>query len=497
MKLTVLVPSEEYKSYAGARIRYGRLAPELETRGIHITLEDIATFDPRKDGFDALLISKCHDSRSLVAAAASRQRGRLVGVDLFDDYFSQSSDSRLTRFRSWLTQLVPLSDFAWCSTRPMADMVASYRAELPVHVVNDPGSQFSTSDLADVLKSKLRATVDGKLMRLAWFGVGDNPHFRVGLSDLAAFAGMLRPTASAGFDARLTVLTNPRSLSAEGLELIAGLPIRTEIEEWSEAREQSLLAEAFACFLPVNAQRFSAAKSLNRAVTALSAGCQVVSAGYPLYEQLDRFIYRDFPTLLRDLSKNALRHSTARVDEYARRMDEIASPSNEAARIAEFLEGLTPVPAAGDLPLVIIHGQATNGAAHKSVKALKGLSVASPYCAAAMSFDVLFRGEPDRLVMLVSDSAAARLNPRMRDRATASIALSDKKFRVVAEPGQSGSESARLREGWHNAALSYQIGTYGPTMARMREQLEQAFGPCRIIVSESSQLPFSPTLGSA
>lgn len=494
MKLKVLIPSEEYKSYAGARIRYGRLAPELEKLGVQLSLDDIAAFEPRKDRFDALLISKCHDSRSLVAAAAARQRGRLVGVDLFDDYFSQTSDSRLTRFRTWLRQLLPLCDFALCSTGSMAGVVEQYRAGLPVHVANDPGIHASTTQLAELLRSKVRKARDGQILRFAWFGVGDNPYFRVGVSDLAAFSSMLRSIAAAGFEARLSILTNPRSLTAEGLALLTALPILAEIAEWTEDREQSLLAEAFACFLPVNAQRFSAAKSLNRAVTALSAGCQVISAGYPLYEQLGAFVYRDTATLLDDLAKNSLRHSVARIEEYEQLMDQLASPQREAAGIAQFLGRLEPSPAT-DLPLVLVHGLSTNGAAHKAVQVLKGLSVASPFCPAPLGFDVLFRGDPDRLTMFVSDAAASRLNPKVRELAGTTATISDRKYWVLREPNDGGVASTP--DAWHGAPLSFQIGAYGPVMARMAERLEQSFGPCRILISESSQLPFSPNLGLA
>ncbi len=120
MKLSVLVPSAEYKSYAGSRIRYGRIAPALEPHGIELALEDIGEFNPLTADCDALIVSKCHDARSLVIAAILSDRGRLVGVDLFDDYFSQASDSRLSRLRNWLGQLLPGCDFALCSAAAMA-----------------------------------------------------------------------------------------------------------------------------------------------------------------------------------------------------------------------------------------------------------------------------------------------------------------------------------------------------------------------------------------
>jgi hypothetical protein len=207
---------------------------------------------------------------------------------------------------------------------------------------------------------------------------------------------------------------------------------------------------------------------------------------------LSGFIYRDTAALLEDLAKNSLRHSPARIEEFEQLMDDLASPRREAAGIVEFLGKIQPAPAA-DLPLILVHGQSTNGAAHKAVQALKGLSVASPYCSAPMGFDVMFRGEPDRLTMLVSDAVASQLKADVRARAGASTTISDKKFWVVP----ASTDSADRSDTWHGARLPFQIGTYGPVMARIADRLEQSFGPCRILISETSQLPFSPNLGLA
>jgi hypothetical protein len=491
MNIRVLIPSEEYRAYAGARIRYGRLAAELQECGIALTLQDIGEFAPEHETTDALLISKCHDARALVAAAAAYQRGQLVGVDLFDDYFSQTGDSRLVRYRNWLKQLLGTAHFALCSTPALAEVVEAFRPSLPVHVVNDPAVDLRMDDIAQLLASKLATTRNELTIRLAWFGVGDNPHFKVGLSDLAAYSDMLHRLTRSGFDVELSVLTNARALTAENLAMIGQLPVRTQVHEWTEQREKELLADAFACFLPVNAQRFSSAKSLNRAVTALSGACQVISAGHPLYATLGDLIYRDPDKFLSDLARGSMQHSSAGIGRFQATVDAVASPSAEAAKIAEFLADLDPSPLGDAGPVALVHGYATSGAAHKSVRALKGLSVASPYCAAKLNFDVIFRAADARLLMLMSDHAAKLLPPSVRKTLEPVRSNKDHKLWVVPKAGNPDAELAYEDAKWHSKPLPFQLATYQRTMTEIGERLQGLFGPCRLFLSESSPLPFS------
>ena len=455
--------------------------------GITLTLEDISEFAPERADYEALLISKCHDARALVAAAAARVRGQAVGIDLFDDYFSQTADSRLMRYRTWLKQLLEICDFALCSTPTLRAVVETYRSDLPVHVVNDPAPDDDVAQLPDVLESKLARTRDGLSLRLLWFGVGDNPHFTVGLGDLAAYSVMLRRLSASGMDVELTILTNDRSLTADGLALVRQIPVRTRVEEWTQSREREFLRDAFACFLPVNGQRFSAAKSLNRAVTALSAGCQVISAGYPLYAALGNLVYRDAESFVGDLAQGTMKHSPATIEKYELKIDEIASAAREASGVARFLQQLDPAPREKSETLVLVHGQATNGAAHKAARALHGLSVGSPYCAAKLGFDIIFRAHRGRSVMLLTDGAAKRLKPGLMVRSARTAP--EGRLSMLCEPDQADSEVAMDFPQYHAAPLPFQIATYGQTMARIRERLERALGPCRVFISESSPLP--------
>lgn len=492
MKLTVLVPSEEYKNYAGTRIRYGRIGPELTSRGINLSIEAIASFDPVRSNCEMLLISKCHDARSLVIAAYLKDRGVLVGPDLFDDYFSDPIDSRLISYRAWLIQLAELSDFAICSTEAMADVVRTIRGRLPVHVMNDPGPCFDVDAMGSKLARKLASTLEQSTLRVAWYGVGDNPYFPVGLEDLSAFSSVLAELRRSSLDIRLTVLTNKRALSAHGLSLIEQLPVRSEVREWTEVAERELLAESFLAFLPVSAQPFSRAKSLNRAVTALSSGCQVLSAGYPLYGSLDAFLYRDPLQLVFDLERREMRFSPTKVVDYVETVGSLASRGEEAAKLARFLSDIAPV--AGltvPAPIMLVHGSSTREEAHGSVKSVGGLSIASPYTSAQFDFDVVFRGSPAGIEMLVARQAAPRLLSSVKAQLGRGERHHGKLYLPLKQSRPRSVSGGPPRLEWFNRSDAFQLATYRATMDFVGRQLEGAFGPGRIFVSEQSRLPFS------
>jgi hypothetical protein len=488
MKTVVLVPSPEYRHYAGARIRYGRIAPALEQGGSSLVLQDLGDFAPERAEADVFIVSKCYDSRALVAAAVLAERGCLVGIDVFDDYFSQLGDSRLSRYHIWLSQILRSCSFALCSTDAMKRVVEQYQPQLPIHVMNDPGPAFDEQKLAQTLRLKSLHVREMREMIVAWFGNGDNPYFPVGLHDLAAFSSSLRELSRSGLDVQLRILTNSRALTADGLALVKSLPVPATIAEWSEDAEKDLLAEAFLAFLPVNFQPFSAAKSLNRAITALGAGCQVLSDGFPLYRAIDTLVYRDPNSLLQDIEDQSLRHSPDHIGEYQRLIERIASRTTEAGRLADFLSVLGRPTASSDT-LVLLHGHASSGAAHKLVHSAGGLSVASPYCSARLGFDVVFQGRRDGLAMFVSEKAAKRLLPVQHSRLRPGSLVDGKRFMELAKTGTAAAAGESLS--WSEAPLPFQLATYGESMRSISTRLTEAFGPCKILVSEMSPLPFS------
>lgn len=488
MKIVVLIPAADFHGSAGARIRYGRIGAALAEHGWRLTLQDIALFDANAGTANVVLVGKCYDARSLVAAELAARRGAVVGVDLFDDYFSQTAESGLGRFRTWLRQMLSIASFATCSTRVLADVVQAYRPGLPIHVVNDPAPETNYEDLPGLLaRKRAEATADRRL-RLCWFGVGDNPHFTVGLSDIAAFADRLKRLASGSFSVQLSILTNSRALNQHGLTSIAGLPLPTSVAEWSQKAEAEVLRESFACFLPVNAQQFGTAKSLNRAITALCAGCQVLSVGNPIYKPLDRLIYRDPDQLLDDLSRERLRLGIHSVEELRSTVSNVASPSNEAASLANFLAGLLKAPRAPaprSEPLVLVHGAATSATAHALVQSAGGLSIGTPFCTVPLEFDAMFTARAGSApVLIVSRRALSRVAPALRRSAKRIGRIGRRKF------WQLGDDSGEATFDWTEPQLALQIALYEPMMRSIFDQLDTAFGSGRKILSENSSLPF-------
>jgi len=490
MKLVVVIPSLDYKANAGARIRYGRLVKGLAARDISFTMEPISSFDPAKIECDAVVFSKCHDARAPICAHVLSQRDIPVGVDVFDDYFSQSADSRLNRLRSWLSEMLGECTFALASTPATADLVLRYAPSLPVHILNDPAPAFDEAQLAQRLHDKRSEAIASGRLKIAWFGMGDNPHFAVGLRDLSAFAPALSSLSAGPFAVELAILTNRRSLDAAGLERITSLPVSVTVEIWSEEREASLLDESLVAFLPVNANRFSRAKSMNRAVTALAAGCQLLSAGYPLYAPLAPLVYRDSNELLGHLAGDALRLSPATLELMRERFDCLASAEREIDRLLPFLAQLGErpgVPAQARETICLVHGMETNVAGHDLVESVGGLSVASPFCTAPFEFDAIVETRSDGdLVLLVASKALRRLAPAARKTGSKPVRIKGRKYWEVSSPPRTTQDLPPPHEG----PMPLQLALYPSVMDRVRHLLIQFFDADRTVTSELSVLPF-------
>lgn len=393
MKLCVLIPGAEYRHNAGARIRYLRLAEPLRKLGV--TLELVPVKDALRTGLldgDVYLASKCFDTTALMVMAMAHRQGKLVGVDLFDDYFSHADDPRFVRMRAWLQQAACFSSFMLASTPAMARISHSFAPDLPVHVLNDPFTRFDLEQIRSRLDSKRQALRDGSPFRISWFGMGDNPLFPVGLSDLVAFCDELAPLRTDRTGVHLHISTNLRAMKGETLAALRQLPLPYRLSEWSETAEAELLERSDAVFIPVNAQPFSIAKSLNRAITALTAGTQVLSSGYPLYTPLEPFIYRDATSLLNDELQGAARLRPQTLQPLQTLLAEVADPLREANAIAAFLQGLPRRSQQDPKPqCIVVHGRDSSAACHELARDNGFISLGTPVSPSKFDYDVVVR----------------------------------------------------------------------------------------------------------
>jgi hypothetical protein len=422
MRLCVIVPNQNYLEGAGYRIRYARMREHLEKLGL--VLESRIAGEFRKTDkleHDAYLLSKGYDMRNLAVAHWIKASGRPLGVDLFDDYFSQIGHPRLIQQREWLRSLAGLLDFVLCSTPRMLEVAAAYVPGRPLHLMNDAFGSFDAAAIADTVERNLERARLTRKLSIGWFGVGDNPVFDVGLNDLVAFAPELKKLQWDGLTPHLSILTNARAMSPGRLALLRSLPLSFDLEEWSEERETALIASSLVCFLPVSGQLFSIAKSLNRAVSTLTGGAQVLSAGFPLYERLGEFIYRDPLELVSHLKSGQLRMRRESLPALRQKFLECADPSEEASRLSEFIRSLIATPDRGRITpnmFGVLHGQRAVGETHKFVQGLGQLSIAGPLTTGALNFDIAIVEGSDGLSfdMEVAPVVMKALDPAARER---------------------------------------------------------------------------------
>ena len=417
MRICVLVPSEDHLVTAGVRIRYQRIGAILKSKGHTLEVSVIDTVQPQSKQLASIyLLCKCHDARSLVLAAELRSRGVHLGADFFDDYYSQGGDSRFVYIREWLRDIAHLLTFALSSTPLMLDTLRTLRPDLPSHMMNDPFDAFDEGSLGRMIDIKMERARATRRLDIGWFGIGDNPHFPVGLSDLKDFGGALEAFNSCGFSPRLSILTNRRALTSDRLELLSRLPLPWRLEEWSEAGERQLVAESYVCFLPVNAQRFSTVKSLNRCVTALAGGAQVLSTGYPLYRSLGDFVYHNAADVVADLRFGTPKLRAESLAPLLNLLHHHADPHEEANRLEVFLENLPdPTTARPAKPsLAVIHGRLSTSLVHKLTQRLGHLSVTGPWNNAPLNYDVRIAPLPGGAepAIQLSDKAVKRLDPQ-------------------------------------------------------------------------------------
>lgn len=391
MRLLFLVPMNIHKVTAGSRIRYDRLGGAGGPFDVVVkSLEELTAAD--LDSCDVYVFSKTYSAEAIALALRLRQRGKIVGIDLFDDYFSQTSDPRLSRFRTWLSCIAGVCDFALCSTHVMRRLLESYAPSLPVHVVPDPFPEIDPSVLARTAAAKVERAKRERAIDVVWYGNGSNPFFSVGLSDVAAFSWSLADLASGSFDVRLKILTDQASQTADNLVRLGKLPVRHHLETWSLDAEQESLEQALVSFIPVNGQSFSRAKSFNRALTAISAGTQVLSPGFPLYRDLAPAIYADAFELLSDIEHERCRLGADNVAEVIRVASELSEVGAVVRDLSAFLSGqslgVKSSSPASFSHQAVIYGLEQDSLAMKAAQAGGILSVKTPFARRDHPYDI-------------------------------------------------------------------------------------------------------------
>ncbi|MBO0661383.1 hypothetical protein J1C48_02235 [Jiella sp. CQZ9-1] len=369
--------------------------------------------------------------------------------------------------------------------------------------MNDPHETFEPEKLRDRLTEKYADLTSSRALHVAWYGMGDNPYFSVGLPDLCGFAGHLEALQRPGWTVKLTILTNRRAMVADQLVELRKIPVPFELKEWSLAEEEELLKKSHISFLPVCAQNFSVVKSLNRAVTALCHGTQVFSPGFDLYDRLDDFIYQRAAPLNDAIDSGQFRLR----DETILKLEEVfadcADPAAEARRLMAFLQereehriaaspiGLAPE-ASPDPSCALICGRDTNATAYRLAKRTGILTIASPGTPVTANFDIRFEWNDTftGLNLLISEAVCARLADEIAGKARPCgriIETTYRKLSMLDLPSLACPGGGAAWTGSRAAALA----TYPVEYATMRAAMAEILPKVECISDENWRWPFS------
>jgi len=497
MRICVVIQSDAFRSSAGMRIRYDRFRDSLASSDASIDTVTCADLAASKAlDHDVYVFCKTFDMTALLLARRIRAAGKAVGHDFFDDYFSQRRDPRLRRYREWLRDMASVTDFAICSTPRMVEVVRAYMPDIRITAVDDPVVGFDADVVAALADQKIEQARSSRVLEVLWFGIGDNPFFPVGLVDLAACDSEFAAMERLGWTVRLRIVTNRRGFEGAEGQALRRLSIGFDLLEWTEEAEHEALKAATIAIIPVSGQPFSRAKSLNRALTALSAGCQVLSVGYPLYDRIGDFIYRSTGDLLRDLETQQSRLGATTVGDLAARIALLADPSNAASTFVDEArrarDGIASrVPPKG--PLVVLHGRASTIGIHKTAGALGGFSVKTVFCNSAWNFPVRFDREGAELVMRVTPAIAQKFQLPLREGSQA------RKFGIYefvdVDTMSMGVSTSRIPLcSTNNAVLDLPI--YEAAMRFAEECCSAAFPGADILISDTSIFARRPIASS-
>ena len=360
MKITFIVPSSQWLTAAGVRIRYKRLEPSFYEKGCHIRITPLQDVTKRCiQESDVVIVSKIFSTDSLYIISLCRSLGVKVGLDLFDDYFSNQRLSVFRKFHDWLELASKIIDFIICSTDRMTDVASEFIDLDLIHKINDTrDSSIVFSETRDLLDQKSYSASHKKELNILWFGIGDNPYFSVGINDLANYSNALFQINKLSPVINFTILTNERALSAKNLTRISRLPIQAKLEIWSESKEIDYLKTTHLAFMPVSHQKFSVAKSSNRCLTALTYGCQVLSNGFDLYSEFSELIYTSTRDFVADYKNARFRFSHNTISNFKSICTHSYDSDVEVTNFLEFLEfKVFNLPSANQLSFCIVNSK--------------------------------------------------------------------------------------------------------------------------------------------
>lgn len=494
-RICVLVSSDDAFRQARARNRYLPLSTELSKIGAELSIVPIGSIGHvRELTHDVYIVSECYDTLPLVLSQYLRRSGKLIGVDLVEDYFG-APDVAGNPLSGWLSSMVEATDFLLCATPSLNAVAEQHAPGLPSHVLSARQPPCDAAKLALVLGDKLARFTRARRLTVAWLAMASHPLRPVDLVELGSFGEELARLGAPGVPVQLDVLTQGR-VCANSLASLSRLGLPSEVHDWSEERQDAVLRNSLVLFLPVNAQASRSSLPESQAMAALLSGCQVLATGYPLPARLSPFVYRDAQQLRDDLLAVRPALSERNAAELVQ-LSGAAPLADAAPKLLEFLRTVTKKETTSrGLPngpvAAVLHGGNSPASAHKDAQKFDALSVATPFALARkLNFHVRFVPRPSGAGMdvLISQSQLSVLAPKLRERLVSGGKILETSYsrigleEVLPDAVFDGLALAALDDPAACAAA------YGPVATLVEQALKALVPGIRCIHSDNSSLP--------
>lgn len=294
----VFWPHTRNKNVASYRLRCLQIVETLKSKNVSVTYYN-SFVKPR-----VLVLSKRYDEKSLDVAIKLRDTyGTKIVVDLCDNHFYSENDSTFWLKRAeMLRNAVIKADLVICSSKPLADVVATeVHKHIRVEVIGDfieypflptglkkffhPSSELSIFAYENRLKSLNIA--DGR--RLVWFGNHGSSNASGGIDDILLIKSELESHHKKQ-QLSLTIISNNKNKYDN---IARALSIPTIYVEWNKYTFSRIMLSNDIALLPISINPFTKCKTNNRLATAISHNLQVAATSIPSYEEFVNCVLLD------------------------------------------------------------------------------------------------------------------------------------------------------------------------------------------------------------
>jgi len=323
---------------AGYKIRTKPLTDALKNYDISVEILElsdfIANYQTLKSNCQMVIFSKLFNDLALLLAFELKKTGKILILDLFDNYLAYSPSCLGRGLQRRMATLVSLADGVIASTENMKQIVQ----KLGCHNV----IQISDPIQPDLNKEQFfnKWYLSDHELIFTWFGISGNPYYKAGLIDLIESArrisNLFRQLAPI-YKCRLVICTNKNPEIIKVLAVMRSYSIPTSFQVWEPESFELLMSQTHCVLIPTNNTPFVTAKTHNRASTAIVSGCLVLVDDHPEYNQLVPHVYQnwsDFTSDLLTLNREQIVEKVSKAQDF---LISIYSPEKITKKLATFL----------------------------------------------------------------------------------------------------------------------------------------------------------------